>query len=250
MGDVLRRNEIIRRPVSAAVVKAVPLNLRLIQTLLLGLTAYTLYLGALTLYAGLGYGLSSDLRDRLYVNASTATEREVLKRWRTDVLSVWDAWLPYDDLAQIVMADALEKGMNSQAGRKMMPEVLRLEAEALQRNPANSYAWARLAYARYVYNGASRLVVEPLVQSIQSAPYEPSLLAARIVLALKTEKYWTAEMIALFPQQLERAWLRESVDTVRAAYQDGIESTLREKLADDLVKRAQFDKLLADMRPK
>ena len=229
--------------------KPLPPGQRPLQFALLALAAATLWHASIALYAGLGYGLSADLRDRLYTGMATAPERAALKRARMDILTVWNAWLPYDDLAQITLADAVEAGIGRPRGRAMMPEVMRLEAEALRRNPANAYAWARLAYARYVYNGPSRLVTEPLLQSILSAPYEPQLMASRIVLALKTEKYWPPELRALFPEQLRRAWLRNSVETVHAAYQDGIEHLLREKLAGDRVKRAHFDALLADIAP-
>lgn len=223
---------------------------RLAQLALFLLSGYALFLAIPATYAGTLYGLTADQRDRLYSGAATPEERQQLAAARQKIIPVWDAWLPYDDLAQIVLADAYDIGITKMAGRQLMPEVLRLETEALKRNPANAYAWSRLAYARYVYNGASRLVAEPLVQSILSAPYEPPLLAARIVLALKIEKYWTPELAALFPGQLERAWLRQSIETVAAAYQEGIEGRLREKLADDPEKRLAFDKILRGMAPR
>lgn len=223
---------------------------RLAQVALLLLALYALFLAIPATYAGVLYGLTADQRDRLYTGVAAPEERQLLAAARQKIIPVWDAWLPYDDLAQIVLADAYDLGITKLAGRQLMPEVLRLETEALKRNPANAYAWSRLAYARYVYNGASRLVAEPLVQSILSAPYEPPLLASRIVLALKIEKYWTPELAALFPGQLERAWLRQSIETVAAAYQEGIEGRLREKLADDPEKRLAFDKILRGMAPR
>ncbi len=223
-------------------------RLQALQLALCVLTLLALGLGSITLYAGLSLGLSADLRDELYTGTADAKERALLARWRSDLLPIWDAGVIYDDLAQIVLADAVEKGIHTPDGRKMMPEVLRLEAEALRRNPANAYAWARLAYARYIYNGPSQLVTEPLLQSIQSSPYEPPLLASRIVLALRTEKYWSPQMKEWFPQQLERAWLRESAETVRAAYDDGIELWLREKIANDPQKLARYEEIMKDLR--
>ncbi len=230
--------------------RPLPLGARLCQLILLIASGVTIYLGTLSCYAGISYGLTADQRDRLYTDQSTIPDRQALQASRSEILTLWDAWLPYDDLAQVVLADAYDKGVTKPEGRKLMPEVLRLEAEALKRNPANAYAWSRLAFARYIYSGPSRLVAEPLVQSIQAAPYEPPLLASRVVLALRIEKYWTDALRDLFPQQLERAWLRESVDTVQAAYQNGIEDRLREKLAEDPVKLAQFDKILASIKPQ
>lgn len=230
--------------------KRVTLGTRLAQWALLLLALYTLALAVPATYAGVLYGLSADLRDKLYTSTAAPEERQALAAIRKRIIPVWNAWLPYDDLAQIVLADAYEAGITKMSGRQMMPEVLRLETEALKRNPANAYAWSRLAYARYIYNGPSRLVAEPLVQSIQAAPYEPALLPSRIVLALKIEKYWTPELAALFPQQLERAWLRQSIETVAAAYQDGIEGQLREKLANDVEKRMAFDKIIGGMAPR
>lgn len=230
--------------------KPVALGTRLAQAALLALALYALALGVPATYAGLLYGVSADLRDRLYTGTAAPEERQALASNRNRIIPIWNAWLPYDDLAQIVLADAYEAGITKMAGRQMMPEVLRLETEALKRNPANAYAWSRLAFARFVYNGPSRLVAEPLVQSIQAAPYEPPLLPSRIVLALKVEKYWTPELATLFPQQLERAWLRQRIETVAAAYQEGIEGQLREKLADDVEKRMAFDKILSGMAPR
>ncbi|MBP7253279.1 MAG: hypothetical protein KBA75_07335 [Alphaproteobacteria bacterium] len=230
--------------------KRVTLGTRLTQWALLLLALYALSLAVPATYAGLLYGLSADLRDKLYTSTAAPEERQALAAYRNRIIPVWNAWLPYDDLAQIVLADAYEVGITKMAGRQMMSEVLRLETEALKRNPANAYAWSRLAYARFIYNGPSRLVAEPLVQSIQAAPYEPALLPSRIVLALKIEKYWTPELAALFPQQLERAWLRQSIETVAAAYQDGIEGQLREKFANDVEKRMAFDKIISGMAPR
>lgn len=235
-----------RRPRS----RRMTLVTRLSQSTLLLLTLYALSLAIPATYAGLLYGLSADLRDKMYTSTASPEERKELAGIRNRIIPVWNAWLPYDDLAQIVLADAYDAGITKMAGRQMMPEVLRLETEALTRNPANAYAWSRLAYARYIYNGPSRLVAEPLVQSIQAAPYEPALLPSRIVLALKIEKYWTPELAALFPQQLDRAWLRQSIETVAAAYQEGIEGQLREKLADDVEKRMAFDKIISGMAPR
>lgn len=223
--------------------------LRLMQGLLLALSIPTIGLAGVTLYVGIGYGLSGELRDKLYTGKSTFSERARLAAWRHQALPVWDAWLIYDDLAQIALANAVELGIDQPAGRNLMPLVMQLEAEALKRNPANSFAWARLAYARYVYNGPSLLVTEPLLQSIQSGPYEQDLLPSRIVLALATEPYWPEELRAIFPQQLERAWLRQSVETVQAAYKDGAIDQLRAKLANDPAKLAQLNTLLGDLSP-
>jgi hypothetical protein len=223
---------------------------RPLQWLLLALSVPAALLSGLTLYVGLCYGLSGELRDKLYTGTATRSERARLADWRRRVLPVWDAWLVYDDLAQIMLAQGVELGLSQPAGRGLLPGVMRLEAEALRRHPANAFAWARLAYARYVYDGASTLVTEPLLQSIQSAPYEPDLLPSRIVLALQTEAFWSPELTALFPQQLERAWLRQSVETVQAAYKDGITLQLRAKLAHDPDKLARFDDILGDLAPR
>ncbi len=230
--------------------RRIPGNVRGLQVLLLVLSLYAMGQGGLSLYAGLGFGLTADLRDKLYTNQATAGERAELRRQREALLPFWDAWLVYDDLAQITLADAVEKGLKSPAGRALMPEVMRLETEALKRNPAHSYAWARLAYARFVYNGPSALVSELLMHSILCAPHEPPLLPSRIALALQTEKYWSPELREWFPRQLERAWLREKIPTVQAVYAEGYEDRLRHWLADDPVKLKELNEILAGITPR
>jgi hypothetical protein len=216
---------------------------------LLALAVPTIGLSTLTLYVGLVYGLSGKLRDTLYTRQASFSERKALAQWRENLLTVWDAWLPYDDLAQIALGNAVELGLDKKEGRKFLPQVLKLETEALRRNPANTFAWARFAYARYAYNGPSTMVTAPLLQSIQMAPYEPDLLPSRITLALLTKEYWPDELKQLFPQQLKRAWLLQKIETVQAAYKGGVSRELRQAVSDDPVMLAEFDQIKGDLAP-
>ncbi len=216
---------------------------------LLFLSLLSLVYGWPALYGGISLGISGGLRDKLYAREpmSEAELDDFITR-RHQLLAFWDSWLGYDDLAQAVLAKAETLGLHTKAGRDLMPEVMRLEKEALVRNPANSFAWARLAYARMVYNGPSRLVTMPLLQSIHSGPYEPSLLPSRIAMMLNTKPYWPEEMAAIFQQQVDRAWISQSLETTRAVFFGGQADALRAYLESDPVKLVKFDKWVSDLR--
>lgn len=221
----------------------------LVLATLLGLSAMGAGLGLPALYAGLALSVSANLQEKFYSGATVSdAELDELALRRRQLLFFWDGWLGHDDLAQITLVRAEKLGLHKPEGRALMPEIMRLEQEALRRNPANAYAWARLAYARLVYNGPSRLVLEPLLLSIASAPYEPSLMASRIMLLLDTQPYWAASTEHLFKRQLGFAWLHNGMETAYAAFLEHKTEMLRPHLADDPVRLAQYDKWIADMR--
>lgn len=216
---------------------------------LFGTAMLGIFYGWPALYGGISMGMTSDLREKLYAHGKLpAAELDDFIAKRTQMLTFWDSWLGYDDLAQANLAKAEALGITTKAGRAMMPEIIRFEKESLLRNPANSFAWARLAYARMIYNGPSRLVTMPLLQSIQAAPYEPSLLPSRIAMMLDTKTYWPPEMGDLFPQQLDRAWISHAFETTRAAFLDGQADALRPYLEKDPEKLAKFDGWIRDLR--
>ena len=72
---------------------------------------------------------------------------------------------------------------------------------ALAREPANSHAWARLAWFRYVQGGPSKDVVDALRMSIYTAPAKNSLLFWRIEMARLNRDYWTPEFEHLVNRQ-------------------------------------------------
>lgn len=222
---------------------------RFIVGILFGTTLLGIGYGWLALYGGISLGVTEYQREKLYARGKISdAELDDFIAKRRQLSSLWDGWLGYDDLAQATLAKADALGIHSKAGVALMPEVISLEKDALLRNPANSFAWARLAYARMIYNGPSRLVSMPLLQSIQSAPYEPSLLPSRIALMLDTKAYWPPEMTDLFPQQLERAWISEAFETTRAVFDDHQDAALRPYLESDPEKLAKFDGWIRDLR--
>ncbi len=222
---------------------------RLFQCVVLFTSLLGIGYGWPALYGGISLGVSSGLRDKLYARENmSAAELEDFITKRHQMLSFWDSWLGYDDLAQATLAKAESLGLTTKAGRDLLPEVIRFEKEALIRNPANSFAWARLAYARMVYNGPSRLVTMPLLQSIQAGPYEPSLLPSRITMMLNTKAYWPPEMQDLFQKQLDRAWISQALETTRAVFFSGQDGALRPYLESDANKLKEFDGWIRDLR--
>ena len=128
------------------------------------------------------------------------------------LLSVWDqikevdkAFLPGTHLHLPGLAGQLII-MNQELPVETRAEVLLRSEEsiinALTRDPAQTFSWARLAWFRHLEKGPSPEVVEALRMSIYTAPAKRSLLFWRIGMAGRSRMHWDQEFENLVRRQL------------------------------------------------
>ena len=81
-------------------------------------------------------------------------------------------------LGQLLLA----RGPNGARGydQALVAEAIATLRGGLALGPADPHAWARLAYADLVANGASARVARALEMSLDTAPYDPRLLRVRL----------------------------------------------------------------------
>ncbi|MBI1273564.1 MAG: hypothetical protein GC131_05730 [Alphaproteobacteria bacterium] len=207
----------------------------------LGFVALGLLLSLLSapaMVAGLMLLDGDVLRDKMLARANSklsAADIEQLINNRLAVLTFWKNADLYDDLAQAYMQKAELAGVMKPEGRKQMADVIRVEEQALRRHPADTFGWARLAYARLIYNGPSALVAEALQKSIETAPHEPELMPSRIALMVALKRYWTPELKNRFHEQIKGAWEAQRWDLMEAALYGGFVDDIYAAFADDPV---------------
>ena len=133
---------------------------------------------------------SSDLED-------LASSREAALGW----IESGRAWTDLG-LAQVRLAE--RAGLDG--GRRLLDESVTSLRRGLALAPANSFAWARLAYAELGRRGPSTTVTEALKMSMLTASYEPRLLFSRLDLCLLVWRRFDEEGRALVAQQIRYAW--------------------------------------------
>lgn len=201
--------------------------------------------------AGVLLTLDYDLRDRLLDGESlSAEETDAFIAGREAVLTFWPTAQTYDDLAMGWLNRAILAGLDKPEGLAAMAKVIELEQEGLSRRPADGFGWARLAYARLLYNGPSRLVFDALRKSIDSAPHERRLLVSRVAMLFVIRKYWPEGFAEQVPDHVMRAWHRQKSALLEIALKDGFFEDIAPVLAQDPVIAAELAKLEKVYRKK
>lgn len=151
------------------------------------------------------------------INHEQPVGKEALMRTWEDVRGLDQAFLPGSHMhlpgfvSHLVVLD------------ERIPEGVRVEAaktgertleNALARSPADSLAWARLGWFRYMRNGPSPEVVSALRMSIYTAPGKNSLLFWRIHMAYLNREFWDADFERMVDRQKAFA-LRDSGDRLQ-----------------------------------
>ena len=91
-------------------------------------------------------------------------------------------------------------------GARLLDESATSLRRGLALAPANSFAWARLAYVELGRGGPSPAVIEALKMSMLTASYEPRLLYSRLDLSLLVWRQFDEEGRALVARQIRYAW--------------------------------------------
>ena len=116
---------------------------------------------------------------------------------------------------------------------------------ALTREPADTFAWARLAHLRHGFAGPSAEVVAALRLSIYTAPTKPSLLNWRLSLATANRDFWDENFTQLVHAQILHSWRVRPHALVAAVVEADLVPLAREVLlAQDSNNLPTFDNLL------
>ncbi len=92
----------------------------------------------------------------------------------------------YSDVAFAQLRQVDLVGIDSEAGKALLSDAIENLKAGLKRNPANSFAWARLSYALLLQNGEpTDEVLEALAWSYQTGPIMEKLLYFRTDLSLR-----------------------------------------------------------------
>ncbi|MFN0044548.1 MAG: hypothetical protein ACKVSF_15205 [Alphaproteobacteria bacterium] len=88
------------------------------------------------------------------------------------------------DLGALELLGASTFGYDTPTGRTLIDRAIESHVRGLSRDPAQPYAWTRLAIARLARDGMSPELNALLKMAIATAPREPQLVLERIDLAL------------------------------------------------------------------
>ncbi len=126
----------------------------------------------------------------------------------------------------------------------LVAEAIASLRDGLALGPADPRAWARLAYADLVANGVSASVARALEMSLDTAPYDPRLLAVRLELCLWAWPYFAPEVRRLVDEQIRLAWRLTRPELIVIARHTGRENVVRAALSDDAAERVEFERLV------
>ncbi len=159
------------------------------------------------------------------------SELEDLASSRAAALGWIESGRAWTDLGLAQMRLANKAGLDG--GRRLLEESVSSLRRGLALAPANSFAWARLAYVELARGGPSTAVTEALNMSMLTAPYEPRLLYSRLDLSLLVWRQFDEEGRALVAQQVRYAWEMSRTRLARLAQKRNASRTVADALADD-----------------
>lgn len=120
----------------------------------------------------------------------------------------------------------------------------------LQLSPLNSRGWLLLTHALARREGWSAPARSALLLSMDTAPYEPSLLLPRLELALAAWPHLPSRDQVVVVPQIRHAWKQDPDALAAIAGRLGQVSLVRAVLLADPAAVADFDRRLATQRPE
>ncbi|MGE5145108.1 MAG: hypothetical protein ACM3N5_00090, partial [Candidatus Eiseniibacteriota bacterium] len=112
--------------------------------------------------------------------------------------------------------------------------------------PVSPYAWARLAYVRYLQKGSGPEVASALRLSFLTGPFEADMTFQRLRLALIVYSNFNSEERELAKRQIRFAWLLSRDEVVDLAIQSQRPLVFRLALVNQPQDLAIFDSMLKE----
>jgi hypothetical protein len=151
------------------------------------------------------------------------------------------------DLAAAKLAQAERLPTRAQTERReLVEEAAALLEEGLAASPANSFAWARLAYARVLKDGAGAGAADAWRMSVLTGPAEPRLALWRTRLGLALTPYFIEGDHDLLDRQIRFAWRADGKKLASFAKSAGPDTirVIRAALLDQPEDLQQFETLI------
>jgi len=150
-------------------------------------------------------------------------------------------------LLRAVQAERLP--VDSPHRQELLMQAEDLLLRGLSANPSDGYAWLRLAVVRSLRGAESRQVVDPLMQSVDTAPNARHLWLPRIEMMLRYWPNFSVDELLMMRSQIRAIWTVPlyRLPLMRAADLEGQALVVRWSLADDPSVEAEFQRLYPDV---
>ena len=148
-------------------------------------------------------------------------------------------------LARLTLAQEAAKG-----ARRPTPRCARRRCSDLDTGlalaPVSPYAWARLAYIRFLQKGSSPGVASALRLSFLTGPFERDMVFPRLRLALAVYSNFSSEEREMARRQIRFAWLLSRDEVVELAILSQRILVFRLALVNQPQDLAIFDSMLKE----
>ncbi len=210
-----------------------------------GLAALALLLLALavpSLGARLTQIAAEETRQAILEN-KTPPETELIAGMRTwlDARKWRETGKTLDDMAMVAVAHSrITAQTNKKLADQALQQALAWERESLQRAPANGYGWTRLAYILLQTEGNTPAAAKALAHSLETEPYEPSLMLTRLSMAAMLLDKLDADTKAGLPAMIRATWEIMPDELAQTAKKNHFVSMVEQGLMNDPAALASF----------
>jgi hypothetical protein len=215
-----------------------------LSTPLVALTALAvvlLLLAAPSLGARLQQAANNDARQNL-MEGKPVTEADLIAWMKTGMKSL--AWRrtgkTLDELAMVAVAHSRLSSTKGDVAKKALNQAQEWEHEALERAPANTYGWARLAYTLLQTEGYTPTAAKALTLSLETQRYEPSLMVSRLGLAIALLDKLDEDTKAGLPSMIRETWKAAPDELADMAKKNHYISIVEHALTGDAAALASF----------
>jgi hypothetical protein len=160
------------------------------------------------------------------------------------------AWVPsarrYADLAFLEVEQALRLPLNDPGRAAVLARAEQHLVDSLLANPADGFAWLRLAIVREQSGAPPRAIAIALAQSLDVAPNVRQLWLPRATMLLAYWRFFTVEELLAMRAQLRTIWTMGKALRLPLLYAaEGLGQTpmISWAIGDDPAEQAQFEKL-------
>jgi hypothetical protein len=145
-----------------------------------------------------------------------------------------------DDLALAALTQAGAENPDSKAIQNAWKDAFYWQRRALGRAPSDTFGWARLGYMLMQTEGATDAAATALMRSLDTGPYEPSLMLIRLNMALALSDKLDADVKASLPFMVRGAWEHDFEGLVKTAQEKHFVGLVEKALENDLDKLEAF----------
>ncbi|MEI6986740.1 MAG: hypothetical protein WCK65_11475 [Rhodospirillaceae bacterium] len=168
----------------------------------------------------------------------------------SNAMSWSDAARLRTDIALLLIGSANQAVADMPLRHQRLREAEGMLRQGLAGNPANGFAWVRLALVCEALDGPSRTVAAATVMAVRTSPGERRLRVAALGLAMRNHAYLSQLESATIDHYLASAWRDE---TYRRAWMRGVrahsaEAMIWNAMADDPGGTAEFKAMLEEER--